>query len=57
MLVEGRIETTNWLEITVSPVTLGLGFDKLNPADMAEKRPLLDQRTTFQTKCQGARIF
>ncbi len=46
MFVEGRIETTNWQEITVSPVPFGL--------DMAEKRRLLDQRNTFQTKCQVA---
>ncbi len=46
MFVEGRIETTNWQKITVSPVPFGL--------DMAEKRRLLDQRTTFQTKCQVA---
>ncbi len=49
MFVEGRIETTNWQEITVSPVPFGL--------DMAEKRRLLDQRTTFQTKCQVAILF
>ncbi len=48
MFVEGRIETTNWQEITVSPVPFGL--------DMAEKRRLLDQRITFQAKCQVARI-
>jgi hypothetical protein len=46
MFVEGRIETTNLQEIAVLQVTFGL--------DTAEKRRLLDQRTTFQTKCQVA---
>jgi hypothetical protein len=48
MHLEGRIETTNLQEITVSRVTFGL--------DTAEERRLLDQRSVFELNCQVARI-